>query len=59
MNGIRWEETALARKAVRTKVVEPQSITGIIRHRREPPEANPLVAGSSPARPTSEVYYLG
>ena len=45
MNGIRWEKTVLARKAVRTKVVEPQSITGIIRHRREPPEANPLIAG--------------
>jgi hypothetical protein len=29
------------------------------RHRREHPTHNPLVAGSSPARPTSELYYVG
>ena len=47
------------RDLIEPKKIAAPRIMGILAMRPEPSSANPLVAGSSPARPTKCLYYSG
>jgi hypothetical protein len=59
MNGKRPESAGFFGNSEDPNALQHWEITGLREARREPPEANPLVAGSSPARPTLFTHFIG